>query len=578
MTDRQTGELTGFPSIDKPWLKYYSEEAINAPLPEGSLYEYLWECNKEYLDECALIYFGRKISYRKLFSMIDEAACAFAAAGVKEKDIVPIVTVSTVTSVVCFYALNKIGAVSDYLNVLLEEKDLQGLFREVNAKIVVTLDLFGKKVFEAASKSGVSKIITFGVGREMPILTNLGYKLKTAGKIPVLPKDERIITWDDFLTKAKNGKTIAKRKNPDEMCLLAHTGGTTGEPKAVMLSDRAMNAVVFQYILTSGIKRGEVFLNLMIPFVVYGILTNVHLPLCIGLQSVIVPKFDAKDWSMYFKKYRPNHVLAVPAYVNPMLKDPKLEKMDLSCFISAGVGGDGMTNEIETELNTFYNEHNSKALVLKGFGMTEVCATAISCFSNTSKIGSVGIPLPKINVLIFDNEKEQELGYGEVGEICLQSPSRMLGYLNNEAATKALFRIHPDGSEWLHTGDLGYIEKDGHVFLVGRMKRVILTTREGVAYKVFPNVPEGILDSHEKVIQSCIVGACDNDDQVLKAFIVIDEAERNRTGEIEKDLRDLCEKQLPSYSRPTYYAFCEKLPLTAAGKVDYRALESRKNT
>ena len=180
----QTGRQTGYPSIDKPWLKYYSSEQISAPLPQESLYEYLWNCNKEHLDDYALNYFGKKITYRKLFSMIDEAARGFIAIGVKAKEIIPIVSISTVTSIVTFYALNKIGAVSDFLNVLLEEKDLQGMFEEVNAQTVVTLDVFGSKVVNAAKRTGVKTIVSFGVNNEMPALINLGYKIKTVGKIP----------------------------------------------------------------------------------------------------------------------------------------------------------------------------------------------------------------------------------------------------------------------------------------------------------------------------------------------------------------------------------------------------------
>ena len=564
--------ITGYPSIDKPWLKYYSKEQINAPLPNCSLYEYLYECNKDHFEECALNYFGKKITFRRLFALIDETARAFVSIGVEEGEIVPIVTVSTVTSIVCFYALNKIGAVSDFLNVLVEKNDLEILFSEANAKVVIALDLFEEKVIEAAQKNNIT-VITFGLNQEMPLFTNLGYSVKMARHKNSTCKYEKKLVWNKFINRQKNIQIINRKKDPSTTCLLAHTGGTTGIPKAVMLSDNAMNAVVCQYINTSGIARGEVFLNLMIPFVVYGILTNVHLPLCIGLENVIIPKFDANDWDKYFEKYHPNHILAVPVYISPIVKNPRLQEMDLSCFISAGVGGDGMTNEIEIDLNRFFQKHNSKAVVLKGFGMTEVCATAVVGFSYSNKLGSAGIPLPKVCIMIYDRENRKELSYNQVGEVCIQSPSKMIGYLNNEEATKQLFWTHDDGSEWLHSGDLGYIDEDGFLFLVGRMKRIILTTKDGVAYKVFPNITEKILDSHDDVIQSCIVGIKDGDNQVLKAFVVIKDIDSSTITKIENELKNRCEDQLPVYSRPTFYEFIEELPLTAAGKVDYRKLE-----
>ena len=179
--------------------------------------------------------------------MIDEAAKGFVAIGVKEKEIIPIVSISTVTSIVTFYALNKIGAVSDFLNVLLEEKDLQGMFEEVNAKTVVTLDLFGTKVANAAKKAGVKTIVSFGVNAEMPALVNLGYKIKTAGKIPSMSEFNNHVSWKGLIKKGSFVKDVTSSKDPTELCLLAHTGGTTGTPKAVMLSDNAMNAVANYY-------------------------------------------------------------------------------------------------------------------------------------------------------------------------------------------------------------------------------------------------------------------------------------------------------------------------------------------
>lgn len=177
------------------------------------------------------------------------------------------------------------------------------------------------------------------------------------------------------------------------------------------------------------------------------------------------------------------------------------------------------------------------------------------------------------NIRIVNTQSLQELTYNEVGEICIQSPSRMIGYFDNEEATEELFRIHPDGYEWLHTGALRYIDEDGFLYLVGRMKRVILTTRDGVAYKVFPNIPEEVLGSHMSVEQICIVGAKDGDDSVLQANVVLKPEDRGKKLIIEQELRRICNEELPSYSRPTFYVFLDKLPLTAAGKIDYRALE-----
>ena len=558
----------GYPSVEKPWLKYYSKGAVNALLPECSLYEYLWDCNKDHQDDYALNYFGNKISYRKLFSMIDEAAKAFIAVGIKEKEIVPIISVSTVTSVVCFYALNKIGAVSDFLNVLSEEHDYEALFEEADAKTVVTLDLFVSKVIGAAKNSRVEKIITFGIDQNMPFHVRLGYRFKTFGKMPKVSTTMQLISWNEFIRQGEGVKETYCKKNPKEICLLAHTGGTTGTPKAVILDDCSMNAVAAQqrsiYEKLPEYDKKATFLQVIVPFVVYGILTCTHMPLCMGWCVALIPKFEEREWHNYVRKYHFSYVLAVPSYVTCMVDNPRLQKI-------IAAGGDGVTDTIENKMNEFLSSHGSKARLEKGYGMTEVCAAGLITFPSCNKVGSVGIPLPKNNLMIFDNESEKELSYREIGEVCLQCPSRMQGYMNNEDETSILFRTHKDGQEWLHTGDLGYIDEDGFLFLVGRMKRVIMT------YKVFPNIPERILDSHELVLQSCIVAASDNDNRVLRAFVVIADTDKGKEKTIENELRSLCDENLPSYSRPTFYVFCSSLPLTPAGKVDYMALETSEN-
>ena len=571
-------KLTGVPSIDKPWLKYYSEEAINAPLPQSSLYDYLYECNREHMEDYALNYFGKKTTFREFFELIEQAAKAFRAIGVHEGDIVPIVSVSTVASIICFYALNRIGAVVDFLNVLAEQKDLVEYFKEADAKLVVTLDLFEEKVLAASDKCDIEKVVSFGVDYGMPLPLKVGYKLKNKSRKPKNKGLSCIIEWNNFLRKSKSQPDINYRKDPHKMCLLAHTGGTTGESKIVMIDDCAVNAVACQqysiYRRLSEFEKNSTFLQVMIPFVVYGISTCTHMPLSMGWCLGVVPKFDGKNWSKYLKQYGFSHAFAVPAYVTCMLDDPRLSQADLSIIKTIAVGGDGITETLENEVNRFLAEHGSKSELYKGYGMTEICAAGLISFPTCNRIGSVGVPLPKNNIMIYDNEQEAELPYHEIGEICLQSPSRMIGYMNNEQATRELFRIHADGSEWLHTGDLGYIDEDGFLFLVGRMKRVILTAKDGVTYKVFPNMTEKVLDENESVIQSCVVGAESGADQVLRAFVVVSKEDMSRIAEIETSLRNRCEEKLPSYARPTFYEFKESFPLTAAGKIDYRTLES----
>lgn len=566
-------KLMGYPSIDKPWMKYYSEEAINAPIPQSNLYDFMYSLNKDHPADVALNYFGTKVTYRELFEQIDIVAKAFMAQGVKPGDVCTIVTLSCVPSVLCLYALNRIGAVSNYINVLSTQADLEVYFRDADSDIIVTLDLFADNVVKAAKATGAKKVIAYSLAEWMPPVTKLGFSLKMRKLDRSCLKDPIVLLWKEFVASAKGQPEITFRKSAETLCCLAHTGGTTGFPKTVLINDRALNIVVQQYDKTVVHERQQVFLSVMIPFVIYGILTNIHMPLCLGLRTVLIPKFDASDWADYFKKYHPQHLSAIPAYVAPMLENAQVAKMDLSGLITVGLGGDGLNISLEERVNAFLSAHGSTARVAKGYGMTEVCATFSMCNNEDTKIGSVGFPFPTNNVMIYDNDLQQELSYNQVGEICLQSASRMMGYKDNEEEMRNLLHIHPDGSEWIHTGDLGYIDEDGFLFLEGRMKRIILTSSEGVAYKVFPHIPEEVLNRHSAVANTCIVGVSNGNDQSLKAYIVLNPETRGREMEIEEELRAACESELAAYMRPWRYVFREALPLTPAGKVDFRALE-----
>lgn len=570
LTDRQTG----YPSIDKPWLKYYGEEAINAELPECTLYEYLYENNKEHLSDYALNYFGNRITFGKMFQNIDVVANALLKYGVKLGDVVSVVTVSTATSVFILYALNKIGAVSNFVNVMSSEKDLVNYFKDAGSELVVSLDLFADKVIKASKQTGVKNVIIYSLEEWMPSLMKYGYKFKTRKLDKSYKSDDMVISWKAFISAEKLTSEITYRKDPNTVCFHGHTGGTTGFPKTVLLNDNSFNAVVWQYVQSFPHHRKDVFLSVMIPFVVYGIVTNIHMPLCLGLEVAIIPKFDSDKWHMYYKKYHPNHISAIPAYVSAMCDDKKLSKMNLSKIKTVGMGGEGMNIPLEEKINHFLKERGSSAKVIKGYGMTEVCATATCELYDAIKEGSVGFPFINNNVMIYDNDNKVELQYGQIGEICLQCASKMIEYKNNQSEMELLIRTHSDGSRWIHTGDLGYVDEDGFLFVEGRMKRMIMTIKDGLVYKIFPAQTEEVIDNHPEVREACVVSMRKGKDIVLKAVVrlnstITDTEKENMIQEMEH----LCKNALSIHQIPYKYDFVEDFPRTAAGKVDYRKLE-----
>lgn len=568
---KQVEKLSGYPSIDKPWLKHYSKEAVSALMPETTMLGYLYQNNRASKNSIALNYFGNRISYGNMFHLIEETARAFVAQGVKPGDVVTLVTLSCVPSVLCLYGLNRIGAIVNYVNVLASQEEIESYITDAASKVVVTLDIFAEKVLSVAKNTAVQRIVMYSLAEYMPVTVKIGFAVRMRNNNVVLHGNGMLLSWKEFLAQGKENKVSHYKKDAHTACYLAHTGGTTGIPKSVFLSDVAFNTVTQDYMLSMPHKQGEVFLSTMIPYVVYGTLINIHMPLCLGLETVLIPKFDPEKWPQYIKKYHPNHCCSIPAYIAPMAENSKMRKMNLSELFTVGVGGEGMNIHLEESLNEFLLSTGSPARIQKGYGMTEVCATAVVEFRHAYKIGSVGIPLVKNIVCIYDNEGQRECKYNEIGEICMQCASVMLGYKDNESEMEKLFRTHPDGSKWIHTGDMGYMDEDGFLFLQGRIKRMIMTVIDGAVYKIVPAQVEEILNAHEKVCESCVVGAAKGKNKVLKACVVTREDTDNIL--LERELRLLCSDRLSENMRPVFYEFMEALPLTPAGKVDYRALE-----
>lgn len=566
---------TGYPSKDKPWMKYYTEEIINAPLPECTIYELLWENNKNNLDDTALIYFDNKITYRRLFAEIEQAARALLEFGVTAGKVVTVITTSCVNSIVLFYAINRIGAISNYINVLASAEEFEKYFSEAESEYIFSLDLFAYKALEAIKNIGRGKLCVFSLKNYMPFVASNIYSLKYGKK--KFEHGGNITFWKDFMSKGECDVKLPAFHDCRTVSIYAHTTGTTGFPKTVLHTDFAYNAVVSQYETSFPHERGEIFLNIIVPFVTYGMLTCMHMPLCLGLTLVVIPKYDAADLAGYIHKYHPNHLAGIPSYFVPMLTDKKMKEIDLSCIHTLAAGGEGFTEKIERSCNDFLAEHGSATKVMMGYGLTEACSSVISGLNEHNKVGSVGVPLVKNNVRVWDNELNRECTYDEEGEVQLYSPSLMVGYKDHQNEQRNMLVHDADGTVWIKTGDIGKIDKDGFLYIVGRMKRFLLVGPNGLAYKILPKPIEEVIAEDKAVAEVCVVSAHNDNGTGAepKAFVVLNEGEA--TVEAEERLRQLCTEKLPDYMRPFAYEFLEAMPKNAVGKIDIRKLENWDN-
>lgn len=556
-------ELTGYPSIDKPWLKYYSEEAINAELPDCTMYEYIWQNNKDHLDDIALIYFNKKITYRRMFDMIDKTASAFDAIGVGCGDIVTICSLSTPETVYCAYALNKLGAIANFEYVSLSEKGFKEALLQTNSSVVVTMPLFANKILKATDETNVEKIILADLSTSAYGITKFALKKKTKTKIE---KSDKFLNWNRFITKAD--KDISCKTNDNAIIL--HTGGTTGTPKGVLLENKNLNALAWTYSkLGYEIERKHKILHGIPPFHSYGFAIGIHTPLSLGLSIIMCPTPSVELLGKLYIKNKPDFIVLGISQMKHLLHYLKTKKINSDNLKLVAVGGEKVPPALENEAKNYFEVHHNAKLII-GYGMSELASAATSNLKFYQKNGSVGVPFVNYNVKIV-NKNEQELKYNEVGEICFNTPTMMKEYVNNTIETNQTKRLHSDGKEWIHTGDLGYIDEDGFIFIKGRIKRIYGYIDEiGNTYKIFPNYIENIVSSID-CVEQCAAGCIKDDKHINKIYCFITLNDKAAKERIKTKMKEL----LPEYDYPHIIVFIETLPLNAVGKVDYISLEKQ---
>ena len=564
------GPMTGYASIDKPWLKYYDEFGIKTDVPKEKAYDLIYNKYKNNKKLIALNYFGVKISYHEMFNKIEEVAKSFKTLGIKKGDIVLMAMPTTPEMVYIFYALNRIGAIVDTVDPRIKSDRYIEIIKETNAKYLVAVDLCRTVIEEFLQKEKLSKVVlvspTESLALPLKILLSIKEK-KTINKT-----NDKVIDWNSFV---KLGKTYLGEIDCDYEenmpVVIVHTGGTTGEPKGVLLTNENFNTMaITQEISGFNLQEKDKFLTFLPPFIAYCLVNAIHDPLYLGFENILVPKFDAKDFPNLMYKYKPNHVLAGPILWDYFIKDEKISKENLSYLKSPISGGDVLNIELEREINEFYKSHNCNIPIASGYGLTEVSAAAIYSKSIAYKEGHVGIPYIKNNVSSFIPDTEEELPYDTEGEIFISTPTMMKEYYNNAEATSNIIKVHSDGLRWVHTGDLGTIDTDGSVKISGRIKRLIV--RNG--NKIFPSSVEDIIRQNKLITGISIVSMPDDKERhVPVAYLTIENSAIGYEEELINDIELSIKEKLPEFNIPVKYIFKAELPLTNINKIDFKKLE-----
>lgn len=569
--------MTGYASIDMPWLKEYSDKDKEISFPKMSMKEYLYKCNKNNENLVAINYFGRKITYKELFQKIEETKKSLKNMGIKNNDVVSIASPFLPEVVYSIYAINALGGVVNLVDPRVPSSKLINYFKGSNTKFLIMYDGIYEKVKEIEKDYDIEKSVLISPLNSLPIGMKCLGELKNiiqGNKIDV--DNKKYVKWNDFI---KDGKVIDyvvddEAYTYEKSAIIVYTSGTSGEPKGAISSNESFNNIALsQSISLTHTKTGDKFLLIMPPFIAYGLAIGLHGQLCRGQELQMVPTFtidnQAKMLGDLVSKYKPQTIMGVPTFMVDLIKHPKMQKLDCTFLKDIIVGGDSMNVSAEEKVNNFFIAKNSEARIKKGWGLTEVnSAFSYTKDESSNKLGSVGIPLIGNNIKIvkpvekdiINFDELEEVKYNEIGEIFINSKSTIIDYLNNEEESKKVFFIDKNGNRWVRTKDLGRITENGLIYIEGRMKRIIIRPD---GHNISPFAIENIINKNENVENCAVVGTpATNSEHGSYATAYI---------ELKKEI----ESKLPPRDVASDYKFVDEIPLTNIGKVNYKILEEQ---
>lgn len=554
-----------------PWVKNLGDIPAHLDYFQGSMYDMLKSVADKYPNNIAMDFMGRSTTYRQLLEHVERCAKALKTIGIRENDCVTIAMPNCPQAIAMFYAINMVGGIANMVHPLSSEKEIEFYLNESNSVTVITLDQFYHKIEAIRNNTNIVNVIIASIRDELSQPLKTGYMLTEGRKIRKIPEDAPVIRWQKFLNLSKSCFWRYKvERKPEDPAVILYSGGTTGTTKGIVLTNLNFNALSQQVIATNPMFRpGDRMLAAMPIFHGFGLGVCIHTMLTQGGRCVLVPRFTAKSYSKLITKYKCNFIAGVPTLYEALLRLPNMEKADLSSLKGVFSGGDSLTIELKKKFDKFLYDHKAVIQIREGYGTTE-CVTA-SCLTPPTmhREGSIGLPFPDTYYKIVTPGTDEELPYGEEGEILLAGPTVMREYLHHPEETAQTLRRHADGLTWVYTGDLGVMDADGFVYFRGRRKRMIITS----GYNVYPAQLENILEAHEAVQRCCIIGVPDSYKmQKVKAFVMLKPG-FPATEETKQSILAHCRKNIAKYAMPYDVEFRENLPTTLVGKVAYRVLE-----
>ncbi len=559
-------------SATAPWVKYYGTTPATIDYPHATMYELVRDAADKYPGNTAYIFQGKSTTYADFHKRIEATARGLYRMGIRKGDRVTICMANTPQALDCFYGLNRIGAIPNMIHPLSAAKEIAFYLNVSHSKAILTLAQFYEKVDSIRGElEQPVEILVARIADELPFPLNVLYPATKGGKADKKPAGTGYTLWTDMVAAGKGTLLPPLDGKYNDCGAILYSGGTTGTTKGIMLSNLNFNALGLQTIAASGFGTisGLKMLSIMPVFHGFGLGIGIHTALIGGATCILVPQFSVKVYADVLKKQKPNIIPGVPTLFEALLRAEGLEKEDLSFLKGIFSGGDSLSPELKKKVDAFLKAHNCQEQIREGYGTTE-CVTA-SCLTpkDYARSGSIGVPFPDVFYKIVKPGTTEEVTPNTEGEICISGPTVMLGYMDQPEETANTLRHHGDGRIWLHTGDLGHMDEDGFVYFRQRLKRMIITS----GYNVYPSQLENIIDGHDKVLLSCVIGVKDDyRGQRIRAYVVPMPG-IEPTEELKAELLAYCAKNMAKYACPRELEFRTELPKTLVGKVAYRVLE-----
>lgn len=544
---------------------------LSNPYPETTMFGVIEAASKRVPEAPALDFMGKITTYKRFVEKIEQTAGAFYKHGIKKDDVVTICMPNTPQAVICLYALNRIGAVANMVHPLSSQKNITFYLDYSESKMILTLDQFYVKVKKAVSETKLKpEIITARIQEELPFVKAVAYKYFKNKENLKYPEKGGLV-WSDFVKTGKGVELPAVSFDKNKTAVILYSGGTSGTPKGILLSDFNFNALGAQIAEIAGCRLdyGCKFLSVMPVFHGFGLGIGIHTVLQNGALSILIPQFTKESYAKAVLKNKPNFIAGVPTLFEALLKVDIFKGKDLSFLIGVFSGGDSLSPELKKRADAFLKEHGANIQIREGYGLTE-CVTA-SCVTpvHKSKEGSIGVPLRDTYYKVVEPGTFNELERGQEGEIIITGPTLMLKYKDAEEENAKTMRYDENGTRWLFTGDAGHIDEEGFVYFKQRMKRMIVTS----GYNVYPSQIEKVLDKHPDIDYCCVIGVKDPYKmQRVRAYIVLRDG-IDKSEEEKKNILEYAKEYLDVFERPKEIIFKDELPKTLVGKVAYHVLE-----